>query len=299
MPKLLTLLDLLKNKLEHWLDAVVLSLPNAAIAALVLVVSWFVSRLVRKGAANGLQRFVHNVALVNLLATVIRVVVFVGGFIIALNVLALDRAVLSLLTGVGVIGLALGFAFQDMASNLISGVALVLRSDRPFKVGDLIETNGMRAFVTQINMRDTELRTFEGQAVFIPNSSIFKNQLTNFTLLGSRRVVLFVGVSYGDDLSKIESVLMSVLKQLDMLHPSKAPDVSFTEFGDSSIKTMVRFWVEYPQVDVVVAKHKAIMAIKTAFKEHDLMIPYPIRTMDFGIRGGTELKSMLGPSASS
>lgn len=291
MEKLVSLLDLLKDKLQHWLEVMVLSLPNAAIAALVLVVAWFVSGLVRKGVSKALHGFIHNVALVNLLSTAFRVAFFTVGLIVALNVLALDRAVLSLLTGVGVIGLALGFAFQDMAANLISGVALVLRSDRPFKVGDLIETNGMRAFVTQINMRDTELRTFEGQAVFIPNSSIFKSQLVNFTLLGTRRVVINLGVSYDDDLEKIERVLHEVLASLEQ-HPVKKADVNFTEFGDSTITVMVRFWVDYPKVDVVVAKSKAIKAIKKAFDENELDIPFPIRTMDFGDRTG-DVKSML------
>ena len=294
MTNLPALFDMVKDKLQHWLEIIVLSLPNAAIAAVILAASWVVTGLLRKLIARGLRRFIHNEGLANLLATLLRGVLLAGGVIIALNVLALDRAVLSLLTGVGVIGLALGFAFQDMASNLISGVALVLRPTKPFKVGDLIETNKLRAFVTQINLRDTELRTFEGQAVFIPNSSIFKNQLTNFTLLGTRRVIINLGVSYGDDLAKIEQVLKGVLETLDTLHPEKKSDVNFTEFGDSSITAMVRFWVEYPKTDVVVAKHKAIMAIKKAFDENDLLIPFPIRTMDFGIRGGEPLTKMLG-----
>lgn len=296
MAKLTELFHLLVGKLSHWLEILVLSLPNAAIAIVIMLVTWWATRPLRGLAVKLLGRVIHNEGLVELLATVLRMAIVCVGFIVALNVLALDRAVLSLLTGVGVIGLALGFAFQDMASNLISGVALVLRPNKPFRVGDLIETNHMRAFVTQINLRDTELRTMEGQAVFIPNSAIFKNQLINFSLLGSRRVVIELGVSYGDDLETVRDVLLEAVGGLDDLHPEKKSDVNFTSFGDSSIGAMVRFWVAYPQTDVVVAKSKAILAIKKAFDAKGLQIPFPVRTLDFDVRGGMTLPEALAGS---
>jgi small conductance mechanosensitive channel len=296
MANLSKLFEMLVAKLHHWMEIIVLSLPNAAVALLVVVLTVWLTRPLRGAAVKVLGRAIHNDGLVELLATAIRVIAVCLGLIVALNVLSLDRAVLSLLTGVGVVGLALGFAFQDMAANLISGVALVVRSDKPFKVGDLIETGDLRAFVTEINLRDTELRTFDGQAVFIPNSSIFKNQLTNFSLLGSRRVAIDVGVSYGDDLEKARRVLLDVVNSLDDLHPDHAPDVNFTGFGDSSINAVVRFWVAYPPVDVVAAKSAAIIAIKRAFDAHDLSIPFPIRTLDFDIRGGMTLPEALAAS---
>lgn len=293
MDNLSKLFEMLAAKLRHWMEIVILSLPNAAVALLVVLLTIWLTRPLRGAAAKLLSRAIHNDGLVELLATTIRVVAMCLGFIVALNVLSLDRAVLSLLTGVGVVGLALGFAFQDMASNLISGVALVVRADKPFRVGDLIETGDLRAFVTEINLRDTELRTLDGQAVFIPNSSIFKNQLINFSLLGSRRVSIDVGVSYGDDLEKARNVLLDVVNSLDYLHPDHTPDVNFTELGDSSINAVVRFWVACPSVDVMAAKSQAIMAIKRAFDANDLCIPFPIRTLDFGVRGGMTLPEAL------
>ncbi len=293
MDKITELFAIIHEKLTHWLHTAAAFLPNAVAAAAILFCTYFVSGWIRRLADRGLNRVIHNAALVHLLGTVVRFIAFAGGLILALNILALDRAVFSLLAGVGVIGLALGFAFQDMAANLISGVALVMKRDKPFKVGDLIETNGVQAFVTEINLRDTELRTFDGQAVFIPNSAIFKAQVKNYSLLGSRRVVLKLGVSYGDDLDEIERVLLEVVNGLPDLHPETKPDVAFVDFGDSAIDAQVRFWVKYPGVDVVVAKHRLIKGIKAAMDAHGLVIPFPIRTMDFDIRGGKTLASML------
>lgn len=296
MTRLTELIALVHQKLTHWLHTAVTSLPNAVVAILVLVCTYFVSGWIRRLSERGLNKVIHNAALVHLIGTAIRFAAFAAGLLLALNILALDRAVVSLLAGVGVVGLALGFAFQDMAANLISGVALVVKRDKPFKVGDLIETNGVQAFVTEINLRDTELRTFDGQAVFMPNSAIFKAQVKNYSLLGSRRVVVKLGVSYGDDLDKIESVLLEVVKGLPDLHPEKKPDVAFIGFGDSGIDAQVRFWVKYPGVDVVVAKHRLIKGIKAAMDANGMIIPFPIRTLDFDIRGGKTLASMLESS---
>jgi small conductance mechanosensitive channel len=91
-------------------------------------------------------------------------------------------------------------------------------------------------------------------------------------------------------------VLLDVVNSLDDLHPDHAPDVNFTGFGDSSINAVVRFWVAYPPVDVVAAKSAAIIAIKRAFDANDLSIPFPIRTLDFDIRGGMTLPEALAAS---
>ncbi|MEX0648198.1 MAG: mechanosensitive ion channel family protein [Balneolaceae bacterium] len=206
--------------------------------------------------------------------------------------LNLDGTVTSLLAGAGIIGLALGFAFQDIAANFISGVLLSTR--HPFGIGDIIETNEFFGTVQKLNLRNTIILTPQGQIVYIPNKAVFENPFTNYTKNGERRIDLACGISYGDDLEKVKEVTLKAVSGIE--HRDKNRDVEFfySEFGDSSINFLVRFWVNFHlHKDFWEPQSEAIMAIKKAFDDNDIMIPFPIRTLDFGIKGGEKLNTML------
>ncbi|XYI03508.1 mechanosensitive ion channel family protein [Sorangium sp. So ce1128] len=130
----------------------------------------------------------------------------------AFSILNLEKAATSLLAGAGIVGLALGFAFQDLAANFIAGVYLAVRF--PFREGDLIETNDTLGIAERIRIRSTTIRTLEGQAVMIPNKEIFTTKLINDSETGARRVDLSVGVSYGDDLDKVRRVALDAARQV-------------------------------------------------------------------------------------
>jgi small-conductance mechanosensitive channel len=282
----------LTEKLLNWLETTIAMLPNLVVALLVLIVFMVLGRLVRSGVKHMLERTTRNKTIINLLETIVGVLIVGIGVFIALSVLKLDGAVTSLLAGAGIIGLALGFAFQDIASNFISGIILSIR--HPFGIGDIIETNGFYGEVEKMNLRNTIIRTPEGQIVYIPNKSVFENPLENFTSSGVRRVDLSCGVSYGDDLEKAREVAIEAVKGLDNYNDDKGIDFYYEEFGGSSINFNIHFWVNFRRnPDYLSARSEAIIAITKAFDENDIMIPFPIRTLDFGIRGGEKLNTML------
>lgn len=283
----------LSDKLMNWLETTIAMLPNLVVALLILIVFFILGRLVRKGVKHMLEKTTSNKTIINLLETIVGVLVIGVGIFIALSVLKLDGAVTSLLAGAGIIGLALGFAFQDIASNFISGIILSIR--HPFGIGDIIETNDYYGTVVKMNLRNTIIRTVQGQIVYIPNKSVFENPLENFTAESNRRIDLSCGVSYGDDLEKAKEVAVEAVKELDNYDDSKDVEFYYDEFGGSSINFKIRFWVKFrTNPDYWSARSNAIMAITKAFDENDIMIPFPIRTLDFGIRGGEKLNSMLG-----
>jgi small conductance mechanosensitive channel len=219
--------------------------------------------------------------------------VLLVGLFGALSVLHLDKTVTSMLAGAGIIGLALGFAFQDIAANFLSGVVMAVQ--RPLRTGELVETSGHLGVVEHIDLRTTELRNMQGLQVIVPNKDIFQSALINYTRNGSRRVDLSVGTSYGDDLEKVERITIEAVQGIGDLVPDKEVELFFNEFGDSSINHEVRFWIEakgnkhYNDM-----RSRAIKAIKAAYDREGIMIPFPIRTLDFGIKGGEKLDSMLG-----
>ncbi len=284
-------INILQGKLENWLESITAMLPNFIVAVVVLVVFYFLARIIKTIAGKIFRRFYDKPAIRNLFTTIIHVAVIIVGLMVALNVLQLEKTVTSLLAGAGIIGLALGFAFQDISANFISGVMLAIR--KPIVVGDIIEVDGYMGKVEDINLRVTVIRTFQGLHVIIPNKEVFQNSLTNYTKTNERRIDLECGVSYGDDLDKAKQTAVEALKDKSFLKKNEEINFYYTEFGDSSINFVLQFWIEYPgQPGFMNARSEAIMALKKAFDSNDISIPFPIRTLDFGIKGGEALSQM-------
>ncbi len=289
-------LDIVEGKLESWLETLTSLLPNIVVAVLVMVLFYFLSRGVRVGARKLMSRVIDQETIIGLFASILSFITLGTGLIISLNLLHLSQAVTSLLTGAGIIGLAIGFAFQDISANFISGVIMAFK--RPISVGDIIETNNYMGFVREIQLRATILETFTGLHVIIPNRMIFQNPMTNYTKTYRRRVDLVVGVSYGDDLEKVKEITEKAVASNTYLTDEKEIKLVYDEFGDSSINFRIMFWVNYSpdNPNYLEARSEAVMAIKRAFDDNDITIPFPIRTLDFGIKGGTQLTEQLSSS---
>jgi small conductance mechanosensitive channel len=147
--------------------------------------------------------------------------------------------------------------------------------------------------VVEINLRDTVLRTFQGQTVIIPNKDVFQNPIENYSLLGKRRIDLVVGVSYGEDLERVRSVTLDAVKNISGLSADDETTLFYQEFGDSSINFLIRLWAATPeQPDYMRICSESIISIKKAYDANNITIPFPIRTLDFGIKGGTTLGKM-------
>ncbi|HEY4198864.1 MAG TPA: mechanosensitive ion channel [Mucilaginibacter sp.] len=277
--------QLISNKLSSWLHDLIRLLPNILLAAIILVTGFFIAKWIRKMAAKLINKVSHHAALNNLFESIIYIFFIGVTLFTVLSVLQLDKAVTSILAGAGILGLALAFAFQDIAANFISGIFISFRS--PIQIGDIVKIKDYMGKVEEINLRDTVIRTFQGQMVIIPNKDVFQNPIENFSLLGKRRFDLSIGISYGDDLEKVRQVALSAVKGIDGLSEEDEVTFFYKEFGDSSINFQLRMWVKSPeQITYIKAGSEAIMRIKKAFDENDIMIPFPIRTLDFGIKGG-------------
>nr|WP_242693275.1 mechanosensitive ion channel [Sabulibacter ruber] len=280
------------RKLEIWLKQLVLMLPNIFLAILVLVVSFYAAKLLRRTSDKLLIRFTHSSALNNLVGTTVYVAALTLGIFFSLSILKLDKTVTTLLAGAGIIGLALGFAFQDIAANFISGVIIAFR--KPFVVGDVIDTNDHFGTIERINLRTVDIRRQTGELVKVPNRKVFESALTNFTHYGIRRIDLKVGVSYAEDLERVQQVVKEAMVGIPNMITSKEVEVVYEEFGDSSINFLVRYWIQYKrQTDFVYAKSEAIIKIKKAFDTHKIEIPFPVTTLNFGVKGGKDLSIEL------
>lgn len=284
-------LELIQQKLAVWVRELIKMMPNLLLAVLILIVGIYISRLIARVSRRVIDKLAHVDVITNLGASFIYITGIGISIFTALSVLQLDKALTSLLAGAGIVGLALAFAFQDIAANFMSGILLSMR--RPLRVGDIVKLQDYMGRVESVNLRDVTLLTFQGQMVIIPNKEVMQNPIENYSLLGRRRMDLSVGVSYGEDLQKVKDVTMAAVEDISGLAPDETVSFFYQEFADSSINFTLRLWASTPdQPDYLRVRSEAIMKIKKAYDENGITIPFPIRTLDFGIKGGQKLDEM-------
>lgn len=283
--------NIIVDKLLTWVHEFIRLLPNILLATIILVVGVFLAGRVKKLAYTVIGKTAKNHTLKNLFASIIHIFFIGVTLFIALSILQLDKAVTSILAGAGIIGLALAFAFQDIAANFMSGIFISFR--RPLRIGDIVKLGDYMGKVVEINLRDTVLRTFQGQTVIIPNKDVFQNPIENYSLLGKRRIDLTVGVSYGEDLERVRDVTLAAVKNISGVSEEDEITLFFREFGDSSINFLLRIWIKSAeQPEYLRVQSETIINIKKAYDAHKITIPFPIRTLDFGIKGGVPLTEM-------
>ncbi|WP_317046717.1 mechanosensitive ion channel family protein [Spirosoma pollinicola] len=219
-----------------------------------------------------------NQSIVNLTGAIVRAVIVAVGLFVALGILGLDKTVTSLLAGAGVIALAVGFAFQDLTANFISGTMIALA--RPIQVGDTVETNGYTGKVLDIKLRSIVMDNGQGQTVEIPSKDVFQKPITNFSRIGKRRIELAAGVSYIDDLAKAQQVAIEAVAKLPFVLKGQSIELHYRNFADTNVQFILLFWINPSTTNAQAALSEAIIAVKKAFDENHILIVFAAQTFD-------------------
>jgi small conductance mechanosensitive channel len=268
------------DKLDGWLDAIILKLPNVAMAILVMVVFYFLAKGIRKVFKKYILNKISQVSIQDILAKTIFLTIVLIGFFIALGVLELDKILTSILAGAGVIGLAVGLALQGTLSNTFGGVVLSFLPR--IRINDYIETSDAAGFVAEISLRNIILRKPDNNYVIIPNAKFIEGSFTNYSLSERSRISVECGIGYESNLQQVEDLVVQLIADNFEQKADEKIEFFFTEFGDSSINFKVRFWIDMVKnSQEYAARHKAIKLIKSKFNEQNINIPFPIRTLDF------------------
>ncbi|MDX1562143.1 MAG: mechanosensitive ion channel family protein, partial [Gammaproteobacteria bacterium] len=196
--------------------------------------------------------------------------VIVFGLIMALDQLGVNIG--AALAGVGVAGIAIGFAAQDAFANVIAGILIFW--DKPFVVGDWIETEDEYGKVTNITLRTTRIRTPRNTYIVIPNRRIIDEVLENFSKHGELRVDVPVGIAYKEEIGRAREVLLEAAADVDGVLDDPAPDVVVDELGDSSVNLKVRVWIEEAKGQRAMF-FRVVEAAKLALDKADIEIPFP------------------------
>jgi small conductance mechanosensitive channel len=234
--------SLIKNKLFHWLEKFVLDLPNLIFATLIFVLCFFGARFLRKIVYRIIMKISGKAALSSLFSTIFYISIISLGLFISLEILHLEKTISSLLAGAGIIGLALGFAFQDLTANFISGVYIIFR--KPFEVGHVVDTNGFTGVIEEILLRSTVLRTFQGLHVMLPNKDIFQKSFTNYSLSKDRRIDIVLTVPAAGKMEEIEKNVREAVAGFPASGDQKPAEVRYTDFDGSATKLEVWYWIK-------------------------------------------------------
>ncbi len=197
------------------------------------------------------------------------------GVFVAFNMIGLDLSSLAIVAG-GV-GVGIGFGLQNLASNFISG--LILMVERPIRVGDAVTVNDQFGFVEEIALRSSRVVTRDNVELIIPNTDFITGTVVNWSR-GDETIRLrcSIGVSYDADIHRVMDLLKEIAAENEGVLEDPAPQVILTEYGDSSINFELRVWVESPRERVSV-RHEINVAIRDRFEEEDVEIPFPQRDL--------------------
>lgn len=228
------------------------------------------------------RRLVPNVFLAELVASAIRFVFIVIGLVVALDLLGAGALMGAVLGGAGVIGIALGFAMRDTIENYVASVMLSLR--QPFRANDHVLVDQMEGRVVRLTSRATVLMTLDGNHLRIPNSTVFKAVIVNYSRNPQRRFDFDLGIDVDDDPDAGRCVGRDALAALPFVLADPAPDASVVEVGDSDIVLRFFGWIDQRETDWSKARSRAIAAVKTTLEAEGFALPEPIYRLRFDSR---------------
>jgi small-conductance mechanosensitive channel len=217
-----------------------------------------------------------------------RLLTYAGLLGLAVTVLAhLGFNLAPLLGAAGILGIAIGFASQTSVSNLISGFFIM--GEQPFVVGDVVQVAGREGTVLSIDMLSVKLRTFDNTFIRIPNETLVKSEVVTLTRFPVRRINVYLGVAYKEDLERVKSVLFDVARANPDILMEPEPVFVFKGFGESSLDILFGAWTVREKW--LMAKNSIHIEIKRALDEAGIEIPFPHRTLypgsaadPFGVR---------------
>lgn len=249
------------------------ALPRLGIAIAIVVIGYIVSRLLRAGLGALFAR--RQTASFAKVMSKLAGWLFLGVVVLA-AVTALFPSVkpVDLLAGLGFFSVAVGFAFQDILENTLSGVLLLFR--QPFEAGDQIEVQEQSGTVQAITIRETRIKSFDGQLIVIPNRDVYKNVIRVQTHFGDRRLNFVVGIAYENDAAEACDVIEAALANVEGIADQPPVEALVDELGVSTVDIDVRFWAGPEQHASRIVRDRAITAVKAALDSSGIEMPADI-----------------------
>jgi small conductance mechanosensitive channel len=245
-------------------------IPRVFVAFVFLAFFYLIYRAVRRLIVGSLGKANVDPSIRDMLGHLVKWTIMGFGLVIAFNQIGIQ--ITALLTGVSIIGLAMGLAAQETLANFIAGI--VIFWDKPFRIGDSIEIEGASGTVQRVTFRSTRMLDADGQIIVLPNTYVLAHRLSNASAHTLRRVNVTVGIAYKESIDDARETMLELVEEDARVCADPAPSVVVTECGDSSVNLILRFWVRERGLAGSM-KYEYLERVKKAFDARGIEIPFP------------------------
>jgi small conductance mechanosensitive channel len=255
------------------------SLPFLLVGMLILLVTLGVSWLALRVSRRLLRGRMRSRLMRGVFAWAVAAIVLLTGLYVVLRVSGLSQLALTVVGGTGLVGLALGIAFRDITENFLASIFLSVRP--PFETGDLVEIGADTGYVQQLNIRSTVLMTLDGTIVQIPNATVYKGTVRNFTTNANRREHFVVGIGFDAPIDRAQEIAREVLDRHPAVLHDPEPMVLVDNLGKATIDLKIHFWLDGRQHSWVKVRSSVIRLVKRAFQDKGISMPDEAREVVF------------------
>ncbi len=253
--------------------------PLVALAIVILVITWLVAKFVAWSARRFFAPRIEAPLLLDVVALAFSIPIFLLGLYFVLQAAGLTRLALTVLGGTGLAGIIIGFAFRDIAENFLASILLSVRN--PFRLGDLIEVAGHTGIVQNLNTRSSVLLTLDGNHVQIPNATVYKSTIKNYSSIPSRRAEFTVGIGYDSSTAKAQSLIAQILANHPAVLDQPEPLVLVKELGDATVNLQIYYWFDSATYSPMKINSALLRLTKNVLIEHGIELPDPAREVVF------------------
>jgi len=263
------------DSLQQIIADLIRFVPRLIVALMVFVATLLLSRPVTRAVKQTALKHIDNDEMVGLLSGIARWSIISTGLLVALDQVNFD--ITGFVAGLGIAGITVGFALQDIARNFVAGLLLFVR--RPFQVGSAVKIGGFSGIVQEIATRDTMLRTWDGEQVIICNSSILENPITNYSALSLRRRTVIIGLGYGQNAQEAMRLFAEAVREIPGVQGEPAPSVYAEALDDSTMRLAARFWIDTKEDNLFKVHSDVVVALSLAAEQSGIELPYPIQNI--------------------
>jgi small conductance mechanosensitive channel len=267
--------DQIAKQVNDAVAAVPLLLQRVIVGLLIFVAGYLAMRVIQYLVVRAVRRTPGGITVERALSRIIAVVGVTLSLLTALSTMGVDIG--ALVAALGLTSLAVGLALKDTIENAITGVLLLIQ--RPFKVGDVIKVGNVIGTVADVAIRTTNIKTFDGLHVLIPNRLVYNDVITNWTYYPQRRVTMTVGVAYDTDLMEAYRILGETVAATPGVLTDPALRVSFEGFDENAIRMVFQFWIAWQTTNVADLQRELTQAIADVAHRAEINIPVAIRTV--------------------
>lgn len=263
---------------ELW-NNILRSIPFFIFGIVVLVIFWGISTLVAKGTRSYIRRRDFSPLLQDIAARTVAVVVFLLGIYIVFHIADLTQVALTVLGGTGLLGIVLGIAFRDITENFLASIFLSIQN--PFRAGDLVHIDGTTGFIQRLTIRATLMMTLDGNHLQIPNSTVYKSSILNYTSNPNIRTRFTIGIGYGDSVTTAQEIGAKILQGHPAVLMEPEPWILVDELAASTINLKYYFWIDGSRHNDLKVKSSVLRQIKAAYVREGISMPDELRERIF------------------